>query len=355
MIAQNDIAPSDDRSPVLSVREIKKYFGGKKSWTGVAGKALRAVDGVSFDVYEGETFGLVGESGCGKTTLGRCIARAIDPTAGEVYYLPREQGRPVDLAKLNARQLKPYRLDVQMIFQDPISSLNPRMTLLEIIGEPMIVNGLARGREVERRVGELLERVGLRAEHMSRYPHAFSGGQRQRIGIARALAVNPRVIVCDEPVSALDVSVQAQILNLLHDLQDEQRLTYLFIAHDLGVVEYLCDRVAVMYVGQVAELAETAALFERPLHPYTEALLSAVPVANPRAPNQAKLLEGELANAANLPSGCRFHPRCGYCVERCRDEEPQLREVLPGRLVRCHRAEELRLRGSSDALPEVEA
>ncbi len=251
------------------------------------GRPIRAVDGVSFEIYEGETFGLVGESGCGKTTLGRCIARAVDPTGGEIRYTPAGGGT-VDLARLSPRELRPYRADVQMIFQDPISSLNPRMTLLDIIGEPMLVNGIAKGDELRRRVGDLLERVGLRADYMVRYPHAFSGGQRQRIGIARALALNPRVIVCDEPVSALDVSVQAQILNLLTDLQDEQSLTYLFIAHDLGVVEYICDRVAVMYVGQIVELAETGALFERPLHPYTEALMSAVPPANPRAPGNPR-------------------------------------------------------------------
>jgi peptide/nickel transport system ATP-binding protein len=339
--------PIASADPILAIRDLKKHFGGKKHWSGAVSKAIRAVDGITFTIYEGETFGIVGESGCGKTTLGRCIARAHDPSAGEILYTP-EGGNPVDLAGLSQRQLKPYRQDVQMIFQDPISSLNPRMTLLDIIGEPMVVNGLARGKEVARRVGELLERVGLRAEYMVRYPHAFSGGQRQRIGIARALALNPRVIVCDEPVSALDVSVQAQILNLLQDLQAEKKLTYLFIAHDLGVVEYLCDRVAVMYVGQVVELAETSDLFARPLHPYTEALMSAVPPANPRAPSKPRLLEGDLANAANLPPGCHFHPRCGYCVERCRTEEPELREYSPGRFVRCHRAEELKLDGVAE-------
>jgi len=339
--------PIASADPILAIRDLKKHYGGKKHWSGAVSKAIRAVDGVTFTIYEGETFGIVGESGCGKTTLGRCIARAHDPSGGEILYTP-EGEKPVDLAKLSQRQLKPYRQDVQMIFQDPISSLNPRMTLLDIIGEPMVVNGLARGKEVARRVGELLERVGLRAEYMVRYPHAFSGGQRQRIGIARALALNPRVIVCDEPVSALDVSVQAQILNLLQDLQAEKKLTYLFIAHDLGVVEYLCDRVAVMYVGQVVELAETSDLFARPLHPYTEALMSAVPPANPRAPSKPRLLEGDLANAANLPPGCHFHPRCGYCVERCRTEEPELREYSPGRFVRCHRAEELKLDGVAE-------
>jgi peptide/nickel transport system ATP-binding protein len=333
--------------PILAIRDLKKHYGGKKHWTGAVSKTIRAVDGVTFTIYEGETFGIVGESGCGKTTLGRCIARAHDPSGGEILYTPAGCG-PVDLASLSQRELKPYRQDIQMIFQDPISSLNPRMTLLDIIGEPMVVNGVARGKDVARRVGELLERVGLRAEYMVRYPHAFSGGQRQRIGIARALALNPRVIVCDEPVSALDVSVQAQILNLLQDLQAEKNLTYLFIAHDLGVVEYLCDRVAVMYVGQVVELSETSDLFARPLHPYTEALMSAVPPANPRAPSKPRLLEGDLANAANLPPGCHFHPRCGYCVDRCRTEEPELREYAPGRFVRCHRAEELKLDGVAE-------
>ncbi|GHA35723.1 ABC transporter ATP-binding protein [Devosia pacifica] len=343
-------------TPILSVRQLKKHYGGKKPLFGPAPNPLRAVDGISFDVIEGETFGIVGESGCGKTTLGRCIARALEPTDGQMLYRPKDEKEPVDLARLKGKALRPYRLDVQMIFQDPISSLNPRMTLLDIIGEPMIVNGLAKGAEVKRRVGELLERVGLRADHMSRYPHAFSGGQRQRIGIARALALNPRVIVCDEPVSALDVSVQAQILNLLQDLQTEQNLTYLFIAHDLGVVEYLCDRVAVMYVGEIVELSDTERLFDKPLHPYTEALMSAVPEANPYSVRQPKILEGDLANAVNRPDGCHFHPRCSYCVNRCRTEEPQLRELEPGRWVRCHRAEELSLSGASDTLVEgVEA
>ncbi len=328
-----------ERRPILEVRELRKHFAG----------TVRAVDGVSFTVFEGETFGLVGESGCGKTTLGRCIARALDPTGGEIVYHPADDRPPVDLASLSARQLRPFRLDVQMIFQDPVSSLNQRMTLLDIVGEPMVVNRVARGKEMRDRVGALLEKVGLRAEHMSRYPHAFSGGQRQRIGIARALSLSPRIVVCDEPVSALDVSVQAQVLNLLQDLQGELGLTYLFIAHDLGVVEYLCDRVAVMYVGQIVEMADTETLFNAPLHPYTEALMSAVPEADPRASREPVILEGELANAANPPAGCHFHPRCRYCIDVCRTEVPELREARSGHSVRCHRAEELQLQGVAGA------
>ena len=338
---------------ILEVKDVKKHFGGRRNLWGRSEVVIKAVDGIDFDVRRGETFGLVGESGCGKTTLGRCIARAIAPTAGKIVYRRPGEGPaqplPVDLAALSERGLRPYRLDVQMIFQDPIGSLNPRMTLLEIVGEPLVVNGLARGAAVRERVGKLLERVGLRADYMTCYPHAFSGGQRQRIGIARALAPNPRIIVCDEPVSALDVSVQAQILNLLDDLQREDDITFLFIAHDLGVVEYICDRVAVMYVGQIVELAETEALFSRPLHPYSAALMSAVPMPNPRALHPPEPLEGELANVVNLPKGCYFHPRCSSCVERCRTEAPALREVTPGRWARCHRAEKLTLEGMAGA------
>ena len=336
--------------PLLEVRDLRKHYS---SGSGLLrrgdGQVVKAVDDVSFTVGDGETFGLVGESGCGKTTLGRCITRAVDPTSGEIL-LHRPAGEDgeaetIDLASLPPKELKRVRLDIQMIFQDPIGSLNPRMPLLQIIGEPMVVNGLARGEEVQRRVGELLVKVGLRAEYMNRYPHAFSGGQRQRIGIARALALSPRFLVCDEPVSALDVSVQAQIINLLQDLQEEEGLTYLFIAHDLAVVEHICERVAVMYVGQIVEVAATEDLFAAPLHPYTEALMSAVPIPNPRIGAEPEPLEGEIANAVNPPSGCYFHPRCRFCVDRCRTEPPELREVAPGRTVRCHRAEELNLAG----------
>ena len=337
--------------PILRVEGLCKHYGARRSMFQAAAAPIRAVDGVDFAIQPGETFGLVGESGCGKTTLGRCIARALDPTSGRILY-KRPGGadgeEPVDLATLSPSGMRPYRRDLQMIFQDPITSLNPRMSLLDIIGEPIVINGIAKGRAVRDMVADLLEQVGLRADHMTRYPHAFSGGQRQRIGIARALGLSPRFIVCDEPVSALDVSVQAQILNLLQDLQASRQLTYLFIAHDLGIVEYICDRVAVMYVGQVVELASNEALFSRPLHPYTEALMAAVPVPDPAARREAAVLEGELGNAANPPSGCTFHPRCRYRTEACKTTRPALREVVPGHFVRCHRAEELTLAGPSD-------
>jgi peptide/nickel transport system ATP-binding protein len=299
---------------------------------------------VSFYVREGETLGLVGESGSGKTTTGRTILRAHEPTAGEVWFADRDMGQ-VNIAELDKARLKKLRRNIQMIFQDPYSSLNPRMTLLQIVGEPLLVNGVARGKLLTDRVAELLEVVGLRPQYMSRYPHAFSGGQRQRIGIARALAMHPQLVVCDEPVSALDVSVQAQILNLLQDLQKQFGLTYLFVAHDLSVVEHISDRVAVMYVGKLAESATTAELFANPRHPYTEALLSAVPKPDPRVRTEPMVLPGDVADPANPPSGCYFHPRCRYKIDRCTTEAPALREIEPAHFVSCHRAEELRLRG----------
>jgi peptide/nickel transport system ATP-binding protein len=328
--------------PLLSVRNLKKHFpirGG--FWQRPLGQ-VRAVDGVSFDLPAGECLGLVGESGSGKTTVGRCILRALTPTAGEVTL--RLDGQAVNLAALSKRQLRPLRRHMQMIFQDPYSSLNPRMTVGDIVGEPLLVNGMRSRRERQDRVGALLGRVGLEPHTMRRYPHAFSGGQRQRIGIARALALQPRLVVCDEPVSALDVSVQAQVLNLLADLQRELGLTYLFIAHDLGVVRHVCDRVAVMYVGRLVEMAQVEQLFGRPMHPYTEALLSAMPVPDPRRPSDRILLPGEVADPARPPEGCHFHPRCRYCQDVCRKETPELRELSPGRLVRCHLAQDLSLR-----------
>jgi peptide/nickel transport system ATP-binding protein len=297
---------------------------------------------LSFTVQEGETLGLVGESGCGKTTTSRCILRAIEPTGGQILYRT-ESGAVVDLAPMSAGELGPLRKDIQMIFQDPFGSLNPRMTLFDNVGEPLLVNGMRSRRQRMDRVAELLRLVGLRPEFMHRFPHAFSGGQRQRIGIARALATGPRLVVADEPVSALDVSVQAQVLNLLLALQSRLRLTFLFVAHDLSVVRHISDRVAVMYVGQLVELAPTADVFRRPRHPYTAALMRAVPVPDPRVPCLDGILRGEVPSPASPPSGCYFHPRCSFAEERCRREAPVLQEVMPGHFSRCHFASELEL------------
>lgn len=331
---------------VLEVRDLKRYFGGGKTLFGKPrALVLKAIDGVSFDLHAGETLGLVGESGCGKSTLGRTILRAYTPTGGTVKaHLP---GGEIDLAGADGQELRQVRRHLQMIFQDPQSSLNPRMTVFDIIAEPLRINGMLSGAALQQRVAGLMDEVGLPRSYMKRYPHAFSGGQRQRIGIARALATEPQVIVCDEAVSALDVSIQAQILNLLKDLQRDRGLSYIFIAHDLGVVEYICDRVAVMYVGRLVELADTDGLFGRPLHPYTEALMSAVPAPDPDLKQDRILLGGEVASAARVPPGCPFHPRCRYAVDRCRQEVPALRPVLPGRDVACHRAEELTLAGAA--------
>jgi peptide/nickel transport system ATP-binding protein len=332
---------------LLQVKELKMHFPVRQGLLQRVVGHVKAVDGVNFFIRPGETLGLVGESGCGKTTSGRCIIRAYTPTSGQILYRD-ETGKSVDLAALPQRELKPYHRQIRMIFQDPYSSLNPRLPVLEIVGEPIKVNGIAKGKELEDRVAHLLRRVGLRPEYMRRYPHAFSGGERQRIGIARALALDPRLVICDEAVSALDVSVRAQILNLLEDLQDEFNLTYLFIAHDLSVVEYICDRVAVMYVGRMVELAATDELFAQPLHPYTEALLSAVPQPDPRlrSRKQRIVLQGDVPDPANPPSGCYFHPRCQYSDgKRCVNETPALREITPDHYAACHYAEQLKLRG----------
>ncbi|WP_129665547.1 ABC transporter ATP-binding protein [Phytoactinopolyspora endophytica] len=342
-----------ERTVLLDVEDLQLHFPIRQGFLRRTTGHVRAVDGVSFSISEGETLGLVGESGCGKTSTGRCIVRSHDPTGGRVLY--RGNGSDaVDVAQLEGSQLKPYRRQTRMIFQDPQSSLNPRMTLRDIIGEPLRAHGLAAGSELEDRVGELLRDVGLRPEYMSRYPHAFSGGERQRVGIARALSLDPRLVVADEAVSALDVSVRAQILNLLQDLQSEHQLTYLFISHDLSVVEYLCDRVAVMYVGKIVEVADTATLYARPRHPYTEALLSAVPKPNPgqRDRRERIVLSGDVADPSDPPSGCYFHPRCPYARPVCAEEQPSLRDVGDGTTVACHFAEELGLRGVTSASPD---
>ena len=332
------------RQPLLRVSGLQKLFPIRKGFLKRTVGHVRAVDGVNFHIDEGETLGLVGESGCGKTTTARCILRAIEPTAGEVFMRVAD-GSVVEVGKLRRADLRALRREMQMIFQDPFTSLNPRMTLLDLVGEPLLVHGLRSRREREERVADLLRRVGLRPEYMRRFPHAFSGGERQRIGIARALALHPRLVVADEPVSALDVSVQAQILNLLLDLQSELRLTYLFVAHDLSVVRHISNRVAVMYVGRMVELAGTEELFSRPKHPYTAALLSAVPEPDPRMRSQRIVLQGEVANPAAPPGGCYFHPRCPHAIEVCRTQAPAWQELSPGHFVGCHRAEELQLPG----------
>ena len=365
----SDVYEDDYISPkaLLEVRHLKKYFPIHHGLLNRHVGDVKAVDDVNFEVYEHETLALVGESGCGKTTVGRCLVRAYEPTAGEILYHEAmgfethldklrthyknadaigDATHIIDLAKLNEHDLIPYRREIRMIFQDPFASLNPRMTVFNIIAGPLKIYKLAEGKELEDRVGELMRQVGLRPEFMRRYPHAFSGGQRQRIVIARALALNPRFIVADEAVSALDVSIRAQILNLMLDLQQKFNLTYLFISHDLSVVEYIADRVVVMYVGQVVEIAKTDDLYRRPRHPYTEALMSAIPKPDPRLRSKRIILEGEIADPANPPSGCYFHPRCPYAQERCRVEAPALRPVGNGeRLAACHFADELDLVG----------
>jgi peptide/nickel transport system ATP-binding protein len=330
---------------LLEIKNLKKFFPIKKGlvFQKVAGN-VRAVDDVSFVIHEAETLGLVGESGCGKTTTSRCILRAMPPTSGQILFRTKE-GEVVDLVPLSRNELGPLRPQMQMIFQDPFGSLNPRMTLFDIVGEPLLVNGVTNFNERTERVAEMLKLVGLRPEYMQRYPHAFSGGQRQRIGIARALALRPRLVVADEPVSALDVSVQAQVLNLLLDLQKKLNLTYLFVAHNLSVVKHICDRVAVMYVGKLVETAKTEEIYNHPLHPYTAALMNAVPIADPRVQIGDVVLKGEVPSPANPPSGCYFHPRCPFAKDICRTETPALRELTPEHFVSCHRAEELQLEG----------
>ena len=331
-------------NPIIEVKNLKKYFPIQAGFFKKTVGYVKAVDNVDMYINEGETLALVGESGCGKTTLGRAILQLIKPTSGSVLFNNKEN-KQVELTTMPYSQLRDTRRDMQMIFQDPYASLNPRMTVLNIISEPLVCHKLMSGNEMREYVKELMVTVGLNPRHLERYPHAFSGGQRQRIGIARALATKPRFIVCDEAVAALDVSVQAQVLNLLMDLQEKMNLYYLFISHDLGVVSHISDRVGVMYVGHMVELADTVKLFSRPLHPYTEALLSAKPVADPRNKSKRIMLEGDVANPAKLPSGCPFHPRCRYAKPACSEQLPEWRELEPGHYVACHCAEDLQLHG----------
>jgi oligopeptide transport system ATP-binding protein len=321
---------------LIEVKDLFKYFPIHAGLMSRHVADVRAVDGVSFRIEEGETLGLVGESGSGKTTIGRLLLRLLPATKGEIIFESR------DVLAMNRNEIRRLRRSIQIIFQDPFASLNPRMSIGEIIAEPLRIHGIASGKAVDERVQELLSLVGLQPYHANRYPHEFSGGQRQRVGVARALAVDPRFIVCDEPVSALDVSIQAQVINLLEDLQKKFKLTYLFIAHDLSVVRHISTRVAVMYVGKIVELADRDALYERPMHPYTQALLSAIPIPDPVLEKRRKriVLTGDIPSPVNPPPGCRFHTRCPVAFERCKIEEPPLREYAPGHFAACHWVEE---------------
>ena len=329
--------------PLLELRQLKKYFPVQKGFWGRTVGFVKAVDGVSLTAQPGETVGIVGESGSGKTTLGRTLLRLYEPSSGEILLRVNNQVEVVN--ELNVTDLRRLRQSAQMIFQDPFSSLNPRMTVLETVGEPLLVNGIARGRDLEARVKEVLLQVGLRVEHLQRYPHSFSGGQRQRIGIARAIIIKPSLIVADEPVSALDVSVQAQILNLLKDLQGQHQLTYLFISHAMNVVRYMCDRIAVMYAGRIVELGTNSQVMKTPMHPYTETLLASVPKTSRRFRGARTVSLGEVPDLASLPQGCAFHPRCKYVIDRCKTDVPLVRDLGNGQMVSCHRAEDIECKG----------
>jgi peptide/nickel transport system ATP-binding protein len=335
-----------EAEPILSIRNLKKYYPVRKGLFGFSDQVIKAVDGVTIHIQRGETLGLVGESGSGKTTVGRCVLRAIDPTGGEIIFRP-DNGQHIDLASASMNEVRKFRPYMHMIFQDPYSSLSPRMTVRDIIAEPLISNRWENGNReaVNDRVRQVAELCGLSVEHLRRYPHAFSGGQRQRIGIARSLALNPRLLICDEPVSALDVSIQAQIINLLIDLQEQLNLTYLFVAHDLSVVEHISDRVAVIYLGRLVELARADELFFAPLHPYTEALMSAIPLADPAKKMKPLVLPGEIPDIVKSITGCPFQPRCRFALEICREEMPVWAEAAPGHFVACHLADRLHLTG----------
>jgi len=325
-----------DNNVILEVKNLKKFFEIDKGFIRSKIDYVQAVDDISFQIKRGETFGLVGESGCGKSTTGRTLIRLYEPTDGEIIF------DGVEIGKMSEEELKPYRKKIQMIFQDPYASLNTRMTVADIIGEPLDIHGLATGKERQERIYELLNKVGLSKDHSNRYPHEFSGGQRQRIGIARALAVNPEFIICDEPISALDVSIQAQVVNMLEDLQNEFGLTYLFIAHDLSMVKHISDRIGVMYLGKLVEITDSEILYENPEHPYTQALLSAIPIPDPNASKEIEriILKGDVPSPINPPSGCRFRTRCRYAMEKCANEEPKLVEIKKGHRVACHLMDE---------------
>lgn len=330
------MAKKENAEKILEVKNVKKYFPLGKGKLREGKPCVKAVDGISLDLYEGETLGLVGESGCGKSTLGRTIIRLYEPTDGEVIF------KGQDVSKLSKKEMRKLREEMQFIFQDPYSSLNPRMNVFNILAEPLIAHGIfKRGPELEAYVKDLMEKCGLPSYYCYRFPHQFSGGQRQRIGIARSLALNPSFIICDEPVSALDVSIQSQILNLMQDLQNENNISYIFISHDLSVVKHISDRVGVMYLGSMVELGDKDEIFNNPQHPYTRALMAAIPIPDPEKRSEMKLIEGEIPSNVNTPKGCKFHPRCPFAKEVCRQEVPEVKEIKPRHFVQCHFAGEL--------------